>query len=152
VVQEILADLRENRPDVDPSFVIAEPVSTFDDIMQAMSPVGSVVAIRFHNILAALKLCKPTLAISYSAKHDTLMEGMGLAEFRRPVNALETSALIDQFTKLETRSAQLRQIIARRNEEITHLLDKQFAELSAALFLGTETRHNVAEYEPAREA
>ena len=34
VVQEILADLRESRPDLDPSRVIAEPAVSFADVMR----------------------------------------------------------------------------------------------------------------------
>ena len=40
VVQEILADLRAHRPDLDPAWVAAEPVSTFADLMRAMEPAG----------------------------------------------------------------------------------------------------------------
>ena len=109
VVQEILADLRLSRPDLDPSWVVAQPVVTFADIMQAILPAGSVVAIRFHNVLAALKLCKPTIAISYSPKHDALMADMGVSGFCQPVNPLDFDLLIQRFTELESSSAQLRQ-------------------------------------------
>ena len=65
VVPEILADLRDSRPDLDPARVVAQSVSPFADVMRAIQPVGSVVAIRFHNVSGALKLSKPTIAISY---------------------------------------------------------------------------------------
>ena len=39
VVQEILADVKESRPDLDPSWVVAEPLSLFADVMQGMSTV-----------------------------------------------------------------------------------------------------------------
>jgi polysaccharide pyruvyl transferase WcaK-like protein len=151
VVQEILADLRESRPDLDPSFVTAAPVSTFADIMQAMLPVGSVVAIRFHNLVSALKLCKPTISISYSAKHNALLADMGLADFCRPVDSLELDLLVDQFRELESRSAQLRQILMERNKAVAQLLDKQFDELSAALFPAAESWRNAADYKSAHE-
>lgn len=152
VVQEILADLRESRPDLDRSFVIAEPVSTLADIMQAMRPVGSVVAIRFHNIVCALKLCKPTIAIGYSPKHDALMADMGLAKFCQRVDTLKLDPLVDQFTDLTSRSEQLRQMLMERNVAIAMLLDEQFAELSATLFPGVESRRAVADYKPVPES
>ena len=58
VVQEILADLRAHRPDLDPSWVVAEPVSSFAELMRAMAPVGTVVATRYHNVMCALRLCQ----------------------------------------------------------------------------------------------
>ena len=61
VVQEILADLRAYRPNLEASWVAAEPVSSFAELTRAMAPVGTVVATRYHNVMCALKLSKPTL-------------------------------------------------------------------------------------------
>ena len=34
--------------------------------MRAMAPVGTVVATRYHNVMCALKLSKPTISLGYS--------------------------------------------------------------------------------------
>ena len=149
VVEEILADVRSSRPDLDPSVVVAAPVTTYADVMQALLPVSSVVAIRYHNVLCALQLCKPTVGISYSPKHDTLMAEMGLPEFCMAVNALDVSELIKLFTELESRSAELRQTMIERNAEKTRLIGELFAELSAVLFPPAEPSHAGAVREPA---
>ena len=81
VVREIVADLRAHRPDLDPSWITAEPVSTFADLMRAMAPVGTVVATRYHNVVCALMLSKPTISIGYGEKNAVLMAGTGLAEY-----------------------------------------------------------------------
>ena len=150
VVHEILTDLRQSRPDLDPSWVVAQPVVTLADIMQAVLPASSVVAIRFHNILAALKLCKPTIAISYSTKHDSLMADMGVSRFCQPVNPLDFDLLIQRFAELENSSAQLRQTLRERNAANEQLLADQFAVLSAVLFPAVEPVRPAAEYESAR--
>ena len=94
-------------------------LSSYADVMRVLLPVGSVVAIRYHNVLCALKLSKPTIAIGYSPKHDALMADMGLPEFCQAVNALDIDQLIKLFTELESRSAELRQTMtgAQRGEE-----------------------------------
>lgn len=150
VVEEILAELRESRPDLDPSWVVAVPTTTFTDLMQAMLPVNSVVAIRFHNVLCGLRLSKPTISISYSEKHDVLMADMGLSEFCHPARSLDLTQLIEQFTELENRSPELRQTLKERNEAKRRLLDDQFAELSAVLFPATDPARSGAEPAPAR--
>jgi polysaccharide pyruvyl transferase WcaK-like protein len=134
VVQEILADLRESRPDLDRSSVIAPPVNCFADVMTAIQPAGSVIAVRFHNIVGALRLCKPTIAISYSAKHDALMAEMGFPGFCIPARALDRELLIRQFTELLKRSEQVRQTLTEHNTINERLLHDQFTELSAVLF------------------
>jgi polysaccharide pyruvyl transferase WcaK-like protein len=134
VVREILADLQVSRPDLNPSQVTARPVVTLADVMREMQSAASVVAIRFHNVLAALKLCKPTIAIGYSAKHDALMTDMGVPEFCEAVSTLDVDRLIQQFTGLESHSARLHETMIKRKARNEQLLSEQFAELSAILF------------------
>jgi polysaccharide pyruvyl transferase WcaK-like protein len=152
VVEEILTDLRTHRPDLEPMWAVAEPVTSLDELMWEMAPVGTVVAIRYHNVLCALKLCKPTLSISYAKKHDLLMDSMGLSEFCQSANVLDVDRLIEQFTELQSRSSQLTGTMAERNAEQSRLLDQQFAELSALLFpVGPQPR-TAAGSRPGREA
>jgi polysaccharide pyruvyl transferase WcaK-like protein len=136
VVREILADLKESRPDLESARVTAQPVVCFEDVMRAMLPAGSVVAIRFHNVLAALKLRKPTIAISYSPKHDALMADMGVSDFCLPVMPPDLDLLIQKFTELEKRSAELAAILDNHNTATEQLLKGQFATLSATLMPG----------------
>ena len=133
VVQEILADLRESRPDLPSAQVVAQQAISFTDVMAAMQQVDSVVAIRYHNIVCAVKLSKPTISISYSPKHDVLMADMGLAAFCQPVTALSATRLVEQLAELEKRSPELQATMRQRNAVKRQLLDEQFAELSAVL-------------------
>jgi polysaccharide pyruvyl transferase WcaK-like protein len=116
-----------------------------------MAPVGTVVAIRYHNVLCALKLSKPTLSISYARKHDLMMADMGLSEFCQLANTLDVDRLIEQFNELRSRAAQLSQTLEERNKEKTKLLDHQFAELSTLLFPAGEQTLAAAGIEPACE-
>jgi polysaccharide pyruvyl transferase WcaK-like protein len=152
VVQEILADLRESRPDLDPSWVTAEPVVCYTDLVHAMAPVGIVVATRYHNVLCALRLCKPTISIGYSSKNEVLMAEMGLSGYCQFVNSLDVHRLIEQFIELESRSAQLLPTIAERNEANARFVDLQFAKLSAVLFPGSRDTTYRGRPEPARKA
>jgi polysaccharide pyruvyl transferase WcaK-like protein len=134
VVQEILADIRNFRPDLDDSWVVAEGISTFDEILVAMQPLGAVIATRFHNLVASLSLSKPTIAVGYSPKHSALMSDMGLTEFSHSVESLDVRALTEQFLEMETQAEQLRQDLLARNATNTDLLERQFAELDEVLF------------------
>ena len=151
VIEQILADLRAHRPDLEPARAAAEPVTSLEELMREMAPFGTVVAIRYHNVLCALKLCKPTLSISYARKHDLLMADMGLSEFCQFANAFDVDRLIEQFEELRSRSAQLSQTMAERNVEKAKLLDRQFAALSALLFPAGEQTPAAAGIERAHE-
>ena len=151
IVEEILGDLRSHRPDLEPMWAVANPVSSLDELMREMVPVGTIVAIRYHNVLCALKLCKPTLSLSYARKHDLLMADMELQEFCQFANTFDVDRLIEQFTTLQDRSGQLRQTMADRNAEKARLLEQQFAELSVLLFPADEPAGAAADHERARE-
>ena len=102
--------------------------------MRAMAPTDTVVATRYHNLICALMLSKPTLSVGYGEKNTALMTDMGLAEYCQSVNSLDIDRLIKQFTDLESRAAHVRQAIAERNAVHRQLVERQFAELSAVLF------------------
>jgi polysaccharide pyruvyl transferase WcaK-like protein len=141
VVQEISADLRASRPDLEPTRVVAEPVRSLSDLMRQMAAVDAVVATRFHNVLCALKLAKPTLSIGYAAKNAALMTEMGLDGFSQHTPSLDVDRLIEQFTELESRSAQVRQTLQEHGSAQAQRLDHQFALLSALLFPARQSVH-----------
>ena len=92
-----------------------------------------MVATRFHGVLSALKLGKPTIALGYSHKHEALTADMGLAEFCLSARALDAEHLIESFTELGQRSDELRQILKERNLRQSRRLEDQFAEISSLI-------------------
>jgi polysaccharide pyruvyl transferase WcaK-like protein len=134
VADQIVADVRSYRPDLAATWVTAEPTSSYGELIAKMAPVGIVVATRYHNVMCALKLCKPTISLGYSRKFVSLMADMGLAEFNQFAHSLDVDVLIKQFTELESRRPELQQLMAERNAANVRDLDRQFAVLSARLF------------------
>ncbi|MFD5094539.1 polysaccharide pyruvyl transferase family protein [Amycolatopsis thailandensis] len=125
VVDEIMRELES-------PLIAAADTSTLDDVLRAMSAVETVVATRYHNVLCALKLAKPTLSIGYARKNEVLMTALGLGEFCQSAKEIDFDALVRQFAELESRAGELTAIVAKRGAEQVRLLDEQFAELSAA--------------------
>jgi polysaccharide pyruvyl transferase WcaK-like protein len=138
IVQQVLSNLRMARPELSPSKVIAEPVSSLGELMRQTASVETVVATRYHNVLYALKLAKPTLSLGYAVKHGALMADMGLSRFCLPVKSIDVARMIELFTELEDQAAQLQLMMAKDNAAKARLVDRQFTELSVALFPGTE--------------
>ena len=134
VIAGVLANLRAQRPALDQSAVTAVSPSSLGELMQQIEGVESVVATRFHSVLCALRLGKPSLAVGYAAKFDALMAEMGFAEFSLPAKSIDVDVLIDRFNELEGTSAHYAERAAARNAANERLLKEQFAELSTALF------------------
>ncbi len=96
-----------------------------------------MVAVRYHNLICALKAGTPTLALSYAAKSDALMGRMGLGAYCHPAREVDADRLLRQFRALEKRSAELRRILAERNLAAARQLEHQFTALTTALFPAT---------------
>jgi polysaccharide pyruvyl transferase WcaK-like protein len=107
--------------------------STLDELLREMARVDSVVASRYHNVLVAVKLGKPTVGVGYAAKSDALMAEMGLGDFCHSMRDLDVDRLVKQFTVLEEGKAEVKAVLTRRNAEMTRRVEWQLAELSAIL-------------------
>jgi polysaccharide pyruvyl transferase WcaK-like protein len=133
IAENIVSDLRAYRPDLDPSQVTIAAASSYSELLREMAKVGTVVAMRYHNVICALKLCKPTISLGYSQKFISLMADMGLADGHQFANSVDADRLIEQFKELQHRHAELQQQMAARNAAYRQRLADQFAVLSRRL-------------------
>lgn len=129
-----------------PLVTAAEPAS-LDDLMNEMAAADTVVAVRYHNLICALKTGTPVLALSYAAKSDALMERMGLGAYCHPAREVDADRLLEQFRALEKRLPELRQTLAERNQAAARQLADQFSSLTAAVFPATGHTHAHARQE-----
>ena len=119
---------------VDSPLVTAAEAASLADLMKETAAADTVVATRYHNLVCALKAGTPTLALSYAAKSDALMDRMGLGAYCHPARDVDADRLLEQFRALERKSAELRQTLAGRNRVAARQLQDQFDALTAALF------------------
>ena len=141
ILRAVVTSLRTQRPRLGPSQLIAEPITSIGDLMEQTALVDTVVATRFHTVLSALKLAKPTLALSYGIKSDSLMADMGMADFCLPVRSFEVEQLIEKFKELEGKSTELRPILTERSAVRESLVARQFTEMSQVLFGSDDVQH-----------
>ena len=104
-VAEISTALLVSHPDLAVNRVVAEQITSFAELMRAMACVNVVVATRYHNVMCALKLGKPTISLGYSDKNVSLMEDMGLSEYSQHARDIDFDRLIEQFAELEKDAA-----------------------------------------------
>jgi polysaccharide pyruvyl transferase WcaK-like protein len=136
IADEVVADLQRYRPGLQAGRVVAQPAGSYAELLAGMALVDVVVATRYHNVMGALKLGKPTIALGYSEKFTSLMASMGLAEFVQHAYDVNLDRLVEQFKDLTSRQLELRKVMAENNESNEQALAQQFKELSAALFSG----------------
>lgn len=126
---------------VDSPLVTAAEPASLADLMNEMVAADTVVAVRYHNLICALKTGTPVLALSYAAKSDALMDRMGLGAYCHPAREVDADRLLEQFRALEKRAPELRQTLTERNQAAARQLEDQFSSLTAAVFPATHRTH-----------
>jgi polysaccharide pyruvyl transferase WcaK-like protein len=106
--------------------LIDEPASSVEEVLSQLAATDLVVASRFHNVLLALMLGKPVLAISYHEKVEALMDDAGLAAFRQDIESIDLEKLIGQFEGLEKYSDDIRRKLNRKAEANRASLEDQY--------------------------
>ncbi|MFE5022829.1 polysaccharide pyruvyl transferase family protein [Streptomyces sp. NPDC056656] len=129
---------------VDSPLVTGADAASLADLMKEMAAVDTVVATRYHNLICALKVGTPTLALTYAAKSDALMARMGLGAYCHPAREVDADRLLEQFRELEQRSAELRRTLTERNLVAVRQLEYQFSALASALFPAADHAHTHA--------
>jgi polysaccharide pyruvyl transferase WcaK-like protein len=123
-VDALLAAVRNIRP---ASTLAHEQVRSLSDVMEQMALTDVVVATRFHNIVCALKMCRPTISLSYARKNDVLMAEMGLGEYCQHVENFDVETLVSQFSRLVADREKHEQGIRARIAEFREQIEKQDA-------------------------
>jgi polysaccharide pyruvyl transferase WcaK-like protein len=130
--------------DEHPSGVVTYvPIATLGDVMAQIAKAEVVVGTRYHNVLCALKLAKPTVSVSYSAKNDRIMADMGLGEYTQDARAVDVDRLIEQFTAVAAAADRITPELAEHSARKTALLTRQFEVLSASLGMPATTEKEV---------
>jgi polysaccharide pyruvyl transferase WcaK-like protein len=128
-VDALVEEVSHARPDLPSTRMIAEPSFSLRELMLQISAVDIVVATRFHNIVCALKLGRPTISLGYARKNDVLMEEMGLGALCQHVERFDVDSLIDQFASIVLSREDCRRRIMDGVRQYEDDLDRQDAHL-----------------------
>ena len=80
--------------------VLADQVRNLSGVMSKMAEADVVVATRYHNVVCALKMGKPTLSLSYAEKNAALLSDAGLGGYVQGVENFDVENLKTEFRRL----------------------------------------------------
>lgn len=113
----------------EPGQIVERPILSLDDLLAEIAACDLVVATRFHNILFALLADKPTVAVSFHHKCESLMRAMGLAEYCVDLDEVGADLLIRKVQELEACSEDIRASIRERSLCYRRSLDRHYEQL-----------------------
>jgi len=132
VVRCFMGLLKERGLVPEDGMLVSEPALTVDQLLSQLAATDIVVSPRFHNLVLALMLNKPVIALSDHHKLDSLMVEMDMAEYYVHLRELNPQILIEKFLELERNAQTLRPHILRKAEEYRAALDRQYSPIFAA--------------------
>jgi polysaccharide pyruvyl transferase WcaK-like protein len=106
--------------------IIDEPAGSVQELLSQLAGTDIVVASRFHNVLLALMLGKPVLAISFHEKVDSLMTAMEMTQFCQDIENVDVNKLINQLAALEGSSENIRRGVEEMADSYRDRLEQQY--------------------------
>jgi polysaccharide pyruvyl transferase WcaK-like protein len=106
--------------------ILEEPISSVDELMSQLARTDIVVSPRFHNLLLALMLGKPALALSYNEKIDSLMCMMDLPQYCLDLDHLDVRVMVEKIVELDEKAESLRAYIREKSASHRSALEKQY--------------------------
>jgi polysaccharide pyruvyl transferase WcaK-like protein len=133
IVDQVMDGVRAVRPELPAEAMTTRQVSSYAELMEYMNGCGAIVATRYHNVMCALKLCKPTIALGYSRKFESLIGDFGLGDFNMYADRIDSDKLTEMFRHLDKRRAEVTGLMKQQNAANHRALDEQFALLATVL-------------------
>ncbi len=128
VAHEVERTVRGLRPGTPADAVAVRPVTTFAALTSEMARAEVVVASRFHNVVAALRLARPTVSVGYAVKSDDLMRAAGLADAVQDIDRLDADVLVAQVRTARRHAASISAAVAETtrpwSDQVGALLDR----------------------------
>lgn len=131
VREDLIALLKARGSGAGESLPLSDPVPTVDELLRQLSETDAVISPRFHNLVLALMLNKPVIALSDLPKIDALLVDFGLARFCLPLEGLKPEELTARFVDLQNDAASLRPYIKDVVEKYRHSVDEQYEKVYA---------------------
>jgi polysaccharide pyruvyl transferase WcaK-like protein len=137
VTRDVLRLLEDSGWSDDSARIIQEPLASPRDLYVQLARTDMVVATRFHNVVLALMLGKPVIALSYHEKLRSLMAGVGADEYCVDAEDLDVARLIERFESLARNAELLSGSARRKTDEYRIALDEQYGYIFGDLLQST---------------
>lgn len=134
---------RQARPQLGADVLAVSSAASLAALMTEMSSAEAVVASRFHNVICALRLAKPTVSIAYAPKNDVLMQDFGLGSACQSLESLDVALLHRQLDEVRREHSRREAAMEATLERYDTELGAQFAVLDQVLLGHTGVRQKV---------
>ncbi|MEJ5022223.1 polysaccharide pyruvyl transferase family protein [Ochrobactrum vermis] len=110
---EAAGDILERLTPAEAENVVFEPIASLHELMQQIAKTDIVIASRYHNIVCALAMKRPTISLAYASKNDALLQDTGLEAFCHQIESFDPATILSQVDlAFEQRTTLVRKVQA----------------------------------------
>ena len=107
--------------------LLSDPLPTVGELLRQLRETDAVISPRFHNLVLALMLNKPVIALSNLPKVTALLVDLGLGRFCLELDRLKADELTACFACLQDEAGALSLYIRDAVEKFRRAVDEQYA-------------------------
>ena len=126
VFPELRARLEPNLTDAQLQRLTIRSPSSLADLLALLQPVDLVVASRLHALIVSVIAGKPSLAISYDRKVQTLMTDLGQSAYCMDIRSIKAADLLAKFASLTQRGDVIASELAMIRQQYRSSLETQY--------------------------
>jgi polysaccharide pyruvyl transferase WcaK-like protein len=130
---EIAEAVRAGRPDLASGQVTVSDATTVQGIMREMGAAEVVLASRFHNVICALKMARPTVSLGYAEKNAHVLAEFGLDRFSQPMESLDVDLLVEQVEEVRRVHPSVEGLMKETLRRYEDTIDEELAEIFVEL-------------------
>jgi len=135
----VIEDVRALLGDEARNAVAVADTHDLGPLLEHVGSVERVVASGLHGVLLSQIAGRPTLALSYDAKVDTLMRETDVSQFALPITTTTTADLLAMTEKMAPRLPLVQMELEQRVQENRAKVEAQYDELFGSIHSGRET-------------
>jgi polysaccharide pyruvyl transferase WcaK-like protein len=132
VAEKVVEGVSARSPDA-ASRLTVHTASDLTALLREMACLDVVMATRFHNVVCALHVGLPSLAVVYAPKTRALMEAVGQGRWCTHPVVADHELLIDLLDKLVSERSRAHEEIVARTDGYPAAVHRQFDEIAALI-------------------
>ncbi len=125
VVEDVKSALAADVPDKMDGISVRR-FDSIHDIFDEISKTDAVIASRFHNVVAALRLGKPVVSLGYGSKFESVLEEFSIPHLAQNIWEFDVDKLKQQFAEATKDPVTFRNNCLRTSDRLSGQLEEHF--------------------------
>ncbi|MEZ2130643.1 MULTISPECIES: polysaccharide pyruvyl transferase family protein [unclassified Sinorhizobium] len=126
-VKKVLDKIAATGSDVSPERITSTCSQSLHELMDTIAQTDFVIVSRYHNVVSALKLGRPTISLSYNKKNDYLLAQFGQQHYCQNIETFDVEELKRQTQSVMENIDAVRLQIDNCNRALQEKLSEQEA-------------------------